>query len=386
VTARNALLGGVAGLLLWLIGLHADAREALNAWLFAFSVLATVLAGTIFQIAVSYLTRANWYVVMRRFGAAVIGATPLLMLLALPLLLGLSRLYPWAAPQPLPRDIAAAVRAKGAWLTPLWFLVRTLVYTAIWVAIAEWLRRNMLAQDEADTAAIVAITRRLRRGSAAIAVVMAIVLSFAAFDWLMSLDPTWHSTIFGVYVFAGGYLAALALNAPAIVWLSRSSQVVRAAVTASQRSKLGTLTFAFVIFWAYIAFSQFLVIWIGNIPADAHWYVARGRGGWGAFAILVLLGEFAVPFTALLWRRVKRQSFALAVIGAWIVVLHILDIYWLVIPALHPAAVHVSWMDAAALLAVSGFALAMGAWRMRRVSWVPVGDPDLDAVLPAPGG
>ncbi len=381
MNARRLFLVGVIGLGLWVVGLVFNPAEALTGWLFAWAAVGTVLIGMVLQIAASYLTRAVWFTVMRRLALPVISALPMLLVLSLPIWLGLSHIYPWAHLATASPAVRKAVAAKPSWLNPTAFIIRSIVYLVICVGIAEWFRRRMIAQDRADVDTIVRLTRALRRGSAITAVVLGVVITFAAFDWLMSLDPAWRSTIFGAYVFAGGYLAALALSAVLAYLRGRVDPTVRFAVTDTQRIKLGTLTFAFVMFWAYMAFSQFLIIWIGDVPADATWYVARGTGGWGAIALIVLAGQFALPFVLLLARPLKRSAPALAALGGWIVLMHLLDIYWLVIPGMHPGVAHLHWTDLTALVAVGGLIAAAGAWRMRGIHWIPLGDPDLDTAV-----
>jgi hypothetical protein len=381
MNARRFLVAGVIGFVLWLVGLAFNPAEALIGWLFAWAAVGTVLIGMLLHVAASYLTRAIWFTVMRRLALPVISAIPVLIVLAIPIWLGLPHIYAWADLATASPAVRAAVAAKPSWLNPAAYIVRSVVYLAICAGIAEWFRRHLLAQDGADSDTIVRLTHQLRRGSAITAVVLGVVITFAAFDWLMSLDPGWKSTIYGAYIFAGGYLSALALSAVLVYLRGRVDPTVRFAVTETQRIKLGTLTFAFVMFWAYMAFSQFLIIWIADIPAEATWYVARGTGGWGAIALILLGGEFALPFVLLLARPIKRSPQALAIVGAWILLIHVLDIYWLVIPALHPGAIHLHWTDFTALIAVAGLVAATGAWRMRGISWIPLGDPDLDTAV-----
>lgn len=381
MNARRLFLVGVVGFGLWLVGLVFNPTEALTGWLFAWAAVGTVLIGMLLHVAASYLTRAIWFTVMRRLALPVISAMPVLIVLAIPIWLGLSHIYPWAHLGTASPAVRVAVAAKPSWLNPAAYIVRSIIYLGICAGIAEWFRRRMIAQDRANSDTIVRLTHQLRRGSAITAVVLGVVITFAAFDWLMSLDPAWKSTIYGAYIFAGGYLSALALSAVLVYLRGRVDPTVRFAVTDTQRIKLGTLTFAFVMFWAYMAFSQFLIIWIGDIPAEATWYVARGTGGWGAVALVVLFGEFALPFVLLLARPIKRSAQALAIVDAWIVLLHVVDIYWLVMPALHPGAIHLHWTDVTALIAVTGLVAAAGAWRMHGISWIPVGDPDLDTAV-----
>jgi hypothetical protein len=221
----------------------------------------------------------------------------------------------------------------------------------------------------------------MRRVSAVGLVVLGLTLTFAAFDWLMSLEPTWYSTVYGVYVFAGGFLAALALIAVLGYIESRHGGALDGVVTPEHFGALGKLLLTFVIFWGYIAFSQFLIIWIGDVPADVSWYVARASGSWGTLALVVAVGQFAIPTVALLSRPSKRSPRLLAALGIWLLVMHVLDVYWLVLPALHPAGIRVSWLDLATLLMTLGFAAAVASWRASRHALLPVHDPYIEVAI-----
>jgi hypothetical protein len=191
-------------------------------------------------------------------------------------------------------------------------------------------------------------------------------LTYASFDWLMSLEPAWYSTIYGLYVFAGGALSALGLLA-LLRHLARPAASTDDA-DAEQVGAAGRLLLTYAMFWAYVAFAQYLVIWIGDLPADVRWYLARTRGGWGALALVVLSGQFAIPFALLLSRAVNRRSRRVALIGAWLIAVHVLDVYWLVLPALHPTGLRPSWLDVAALLLVGGAVTAAAALTPSRVA------------------
>ena len=219
------------------------------------------------------------------------------------------------------------------------------------------------------------VLQQQRRASAIGLVVVGLTLTMVAFDWLMPLDTEWYSTVYGVYVFAGGFVSALGVIALLAYIAARSGSALDGSVSDEHFGALGKLMLTFVIFWAYIAFSQFLIIWIGDIPADSSWYLVRGSGSWGTLGVIVVIGQFAIPFILLLSRALKRQPRTLAAIGAWLVVMHVLDVYWLVLPAFSSSGMRVSWMDLSALLMVGGFATAAAARRVRGHVAVPVNDP-----------
>jgi hypothetical protein len=326
----------------------------------------------------SHVTAARWFTVLRKLTLSVSASLPVLAVLVIPVLLGTQFIYPWAHPASLPAAMQKLVEHRHAWLNTPFFDIRAIIYVVIFAACGEMMRRWSAREGVAtDSTEMVRLLHRQRRSSAIGLIVTGLTVTMVAFDWLMPLDTQWYSTVYGVYVFAGGFLAALGLIA-LIAYLSiRNGRALSGTVTDEHFGALGKLMLTFVVFWAYIALSQFLIIWIGDIPADSSWYVTRGAGSWAVFAIVVVAGQFAIPFLLLLSRTLKRHPKALAGIGLLLVVMHVLDFYWLVLPAFDPAGISVSWVDFAALLMVVGFATAAAAYRTRNTAVVPAHDPYL---------
>jgi len=374
---RDALIVGSVGLVLFVIGLLVEPRQALISYVFAYATVFTIVVGALIQLLMSHVTGARWFTVMRRVALGISGAMPAVAVLALPVFVGVAVIYSWTSPGTLPTDAQPIVARKGVWLNVPFFVVRGVIYLAVWVIVDAAIRRRSLGMDGLDGMASAHATRRVRRLSASGLVIVGLTMTFASFDWLMSLDPTWYSTVYGVYVFAGGFLAALGLIAVIARVASRAHAPLDGAVTPEHFGALGKLQLTFVIFWAYIAFSQFLIIWIGDIPLDSSWYVTRGAGSWGTLALLVVVGQFAIPFLALLPRATKRRPQFMWSLGVLLLVMHMLDVYWLVLPSLYPAGISFSWLDVAAPLMVAGFATAFASRRARGVRPLPVGDPYL---------
>ena len=366
---------GLIGLVLFILGLVIEPRQALMSYLFAYTTVLTIVLGALIQVMMGNVTGARWFTVIRRVTIHVVGSMPALVVLAIPLFVGLSTIYSWTAPSAMPAATRDIVERKLAWLNAPFFVGRGILYLVVWLASAEILRRWSLQLDRMHGLAAAADTRRLRRLSAGGLVAVGLTLTFASYDWLMSLEPTWFSTVYGVYVFAGGFVAALGLVAILAQLASRAGNALDGVITPEHFGALGKLLLTFVIFWAYIAFSQFLIIWIGDIPLDASWYLTRGAGGWGALALIVVAGHFAVPLVLLLPRRPKRRATFLAAIGWLLLAMHVLDFYWLVLPAMHPLGIAPSWLDVATLLMVGGLTAATAAWRGRGQSLLPLGDP-----------
>jgi len=272
------------------------------------------------------------------------------------------------------------VARKAGWLSTGFFVARAVVYLGTWVALGTALRRLSLSRAEAGSD-INRVTRRLQRLSVAGLIAAGLTLTFASFDWLMSLEPTWYSTVYGVYVFAGGTLAAGAL-ATVLGWDElRLYRGKESPVSPEHFSALGKLLFTFAMFWAYIAFAQYLIIWIGDLPSEVSWYVDRSSHGWGVLGLVVAAGQFALPCIVLLSRTFRRQPRRMAALGLWLLAMHALDVYWLVLPSIDPQSVRPSWLDAVALVAVGGLVMASAARRAERLPALPLGDPSLDASL-----
>ncbi|MEZ5988607.1 MAG: quinol:cytochrome C oxidoreductase [Planctomycetota bacterium] len=365
------------------LGLAGDGQRFQRAWLVSLAFFLTLSLGSLFFVAINHVTRAGWSIVVRRQAELFASLLPLLALLTLPVLvplvLGSGELWIW-------NDHAWVeghhhMHHKEGWLSMPFFVVRVAIYFAIWTRLARSFLRNSLAQD-ADGARV--HTGRNQRLSAPALLLFALSVSFASFDLLMSLDPLWFSTIYGVYIFAGATLGCFAVLILTSMLLQRSGRLEHA-ITTDHYHDLGKFMFAFVVFWAYIAFSQFMLIWYGDLPEETRFFANRATGVWGDASYALLFGQFVVPFAGLLSRHVKRNKPALAFWAVWILVFHWLDMQWLVMPnELHegvaqPALFHV--LDVTCLLAVGGIWVAGYAWLARERSLVPERDPYLGESL-----
>ncbi len=376
-TTRWAAAIGVAGLALVGVGLVLEPAQAAFSYLAAYlSVLALAL-GALILLMIEHLIAATWFVAFRRTAEAVLGAIPLLAVLFLPIALRAASLYIWMDPSRLDAHARAIVERKAAYLNLPFFFVRAGVYFASWIALAELVRRWSLRQDRDPGEHW---TRRQRTLAGPGLIVLAFTLTFAAFDWIMSLAPTWYSTIFGVQIFAGGMVGAVALIA-VLAGIDARGPELRAAITPDHYSAVGKLLLTFVIFWAYASFAQLLIIWIGDLPEEVTWYLPRLNGSWLWVAVAIALGHFAVPFVVLLSYHAKRSARVLVPLGIWLLAMDYLEAYWIVLPQLHPTSAAPHWLDAAAVAGVAGTAFAYASWRARAVPALPLGDPELSASL-----
>jgi hypothetical protein len=344
---------GLAGVLLSGIGFLVDPRQAYASWLAALAAAVSTALGALLLVAITSLAGGRWFDPLRGLALDLAATLPLCALLFLVLLPGFGLLYPW---------VHAAALPNAAWLNLPFFLARAAAYFVLWSTVSLLLRRWARTAEGAPPKPPAPRERAL----AAVALpALGLTLTFAAFDWLMSLTPGWVSTVFGVYWFAGGFLAALALITLLAVLRGRRA-AGGTTLQPAQAYALGTLMLTFVVFWAYIAYSQYFIIWIADVPAEVAWYLPRVRGGWGLLALALILGQFGLPLLVLLLHAAKRDSRMLGLIAGWLLVMHYLDSYWLVLPAVHPDAPHPHWLDLSALAAVTGAAGGWVEWLRRR--------------------
>ncbi|MHC4862233.1 MAG: quinol:cytochrome C oxidoreductase, partial [Planctomycetota bacterium] len=251
------------------------------------------------------------------------------------------------------------------------------VYFGIWILYARFYFRNSVQQDESGD---VELTKKMERRSPLAMILYGITVTFASFDLLMSLDPHWYSTIFGVYYFSGavvGFFALLVL----MIFFAQKAGHLRDPITTEHRHDVGKQLFGYVVFWAYIAFSQYMLIWYANIPEETEWFLLRQTGGWGTVSLVLLFGHFLLPFLALLPREMKRRPAALAAVAAWMLVMHWIDVFYLTAPEKGSGLVPFGVVDVACVLGLSGLFAASVAFALRKVSLVPERDPRLPESL-----
>lgn len=341
-----AVIFTAIGVFAWIL----DPTRTLYAWLVACFAAYTTATGALLLLLIGDATDSVWLAVIRRPVEALAGTLPLLAILFVPILLSLARVYPWMRSEEL-------VHGREAWLNAPFFVVRSALYLLVPAVLAELiLARSRRGTDRAA---------RRRLGAIGLPIVILLV-TFAGFDWIMSLEPGYFSTAFGLIPATGGFMAALSLVVLTVVIARRSGAL--ASVGPDHLHAIGKLMLTAVCFWAYLAFFQYMLGWIANLPAEARWYLPRTRAEWGAIAVALIALHFVVPFVALLSRELKRRAVPLAVVGAGLVLAHWLDVFWLSIPALRRAAPSVHVADLVCALAVAGAVLALATFRASRAA------------------
>jgi len=343
----------------------------LCAWLFCVSLA----LGALFFVLLQHLTRASWSVVIRRPAEQLAMTLPWLAVLFLPLLIpilaGDAQLFHWLAPIQSSADPLLA--HKAPYLSLPFFTLRLVIYFGCWSLMAWYFRRCSIRQDVSGDPRL---SLAQWRASAPAMIVFALTVTFFAVDMVMSLDAHWFSTIIGVYFFSGCVVGFLALITLIAVALQLSGRLKRA-ITVEHYHDLGKLLFAFVFFWGYIAFSQYMLIWYANIPEETGWYLKRQEDGWLLFSLILLFVHLLIPFAILLSRLVKRRKRLLAPVALWMLIAHYIDVYWLVMPELGAGRVLFSWLDLTCLLAAGGLFAAGAVYLADQAALVPLKDPGL---------
>ena len=377
---RRTTAVGVALLVACLAAAFGDPAQFFQSYLEAYLFWLGISLGCLAIVMLHHLVGGVWGLPVRRLLEAGSRTLPLMALLFAPFLLGMPVLYVWARPEAVAAD--PVLQAKQLYLNVPGFWVRAVVYFAVWIGMARCLNAWSLLQDQtADRT----LATRMKVLSGPGLVLYGLTVTFASIDWVMSLEPAWHSTMYGMIFMTAQGLQALAFVIIACVLLVRGGALAAIARPA-QFQDLGNLTLTFLMLWTYTAFSQFLIIWAENLTDEAPWYLHRTTGGWQAIALALVVLQFAVPFVLLLSRAVKRSLWVLSLVAVGILAMQMVSLVWLVAPAFHPDALRLHWMDLAAPLGVGGIWLAFFLWRLQDRPLLPRHDPRFAGILREAGG
>ena len=387
----RALIAGGIGLAGCAIGFLIDRDQFFRSWLIAYLLFLGIALGSLALMMVQHLSGGAWGVFRRIFEASS-RTLPLLMVLFIPVLLGMTSLYPWTHADHVQAD--AVLRHKAPYLNIPFFVARAVVYFAGWWGISYLLNKWSQQQDAGD----VAVNTRIQRLSGAGLVFYALAVTFAGIDWIMSLNPHWYSTLFGFLMIGGQGLAALAFTIVVSTFLFRHEPMSRL-LKPNHFHDLGKLTLAFVMLYAYFNFSQYMLTFAANLAEEIPYMTVRTRNGWQYLALFLTIFHFAVPFLLLLSRDLKRAAHRLVVVALWLIFMRFADIYMLVSPEFastggnlhllegeHVSHLFVHWMDVAAPLAIGGLWLWMFFTQLQQRPLFAAGDPYLREALESGGG
>lgn len=371
----GSLIIGVIGLGLCGVGAFFSTDQFFQSYLFAFLFWIGVALGCLGVMMLHNLSGGAWGIVIRRVLESGIRTLPLMLVLFVPLLFGLQSLYEWARPESVAED--ALLRHKSGYLSAPAFLIRSALYFAVWISAAllmtKWSREH-------DRTADPRLLQRLRIASGPGLVLYVLTITFASIDWVMSLEPHWYSTIYGVHFLGSHALSAFAF-AILFTSLAAHQEPLSSILTPSHFNDLGNLLLAFVMLWAYFSFSQWLIIWSANLPEEVTWYVRRTQGGWQWIALALMVFHFAVPFFLLLLRGIKRRVPMLCGVAATIIFMRLVDLFWYTAPAFHPGYFQLHWMDVAAPVGLGGLWIAAFIWQLRPVPLIPLQHPEVKQVM-----
>ena len=375
---QRALIVGIAFTLLLLVGFVLDRNQFFQSYLFAFSFWAGISVGALALLMLQHMTGGGWGFVIRRVLEAATRTLPLMLILFVPIVLGAHRIYEWTDAHEIAEH--PVLQEKSKYLNLPFFTVRAAIYFAVWLALAYFLNRWSLLQDRtADRK----YGKNMRVLSGPGMVLFVFTVSFASIDWFMSLDWEWSSTIYGFIFVAAWGLSALAFTIAVMAALSRHEPMSNV-VGQYHFHDLGKLLLAFVMLWSYFAFSQFLIIWSGNLPEEIRWYLPRIHGAWGAIALAVIVLHFAFPFLFLLSRSLKRNAGKLVIVAVLILLMRLIDLLWMIVPNFthkYP----IGWvgvaMYVAAPIAIGGLWLAWFANALTKRALFPINDPLYETVL-----
>jgi hypothetical protein len=372
---KTALIVGVAGLALGVIGWFFDHEQFFRSYLLGFVFWIGIALGCLAILMVQHMSGGAWGLVIRRVLESATRTFPLMLLLFIPLALGVTALYEWAHPEAVAAN--PLLQHKSKYLNTGFFLARAAFYFLVWLAVSYYLNRWSSEQDRTGEAPL---TRKLQVLSGPGLVLYGLTVTFASVDWVMSLEPEWFSTIFGVLFMGGQGVSAMAFVIAVIVLLA-TRKPLSDILAPRHLHDLGKLLLAFIMLWAYFSFSQFLIIWSGNLPEEIPYYVKRLQGPWRYIGLVILLFHFALPFVMLLSRDLKRNGRMLAMVAIGVIVMRFVDLYWLIAPGFHEGRFHIHWLDIVLPVGLGGIWIWFFTRQLKNRPLIPIRDPNLaDAI------
>jgi hypothetical protein len=369
---QRALIMGVVGLVAGAVGATLNLDQFFRSWLIGFMLCLALTTGSLALLMLQHLSGGQWGLIGRRIFEAASRNLPIVILFFIPLLFRLPSVYHWAAPDAMTHDVI--LQKKAGYLNVPFFIGRAVFYFAVWMLCTFLLSKYSAAQERGAAGIDEADTRQARVVAAPGLLVYALTISFAAVDWVMSINAHWYSTIFGMLLMVSQGLTAFAFVIAILAMLAKSEPLA-SYVTSRHFHDYGKLLLAFVMLWAYLSFSQFLIIWGANLPEEIPWYLERVRGPWGYVSLLLAFGQFVLPFLLLLSRNLKERATLLATVAVGILIMRLIDLIWLIEPNYERAGFPIHWMDVAVPVGLLGVWLFLFVRQLRSRSLLPLNDP-----------
>ena len=373
----RALIVGVVGFVVLLVSAFFDRKQFFQAYIVGFTFWSGIAVGSLALLMLQHLTGGGWGLVIRRILEASTRTLPLVVVLFIPIIIGAHSLYEWTDQAVL--EAQPIVKFKTPYLNLPFFTIRAAVFFGIWLILAFFLNKWSLQQDRTGDR-VYAKNMRVLSGPGMVLLIFSV--TFAAIDWFMSLEPDWASTIYGFIFVASWSLSALAFTIAVMAALS-DDEPLNQIVAPLHFHDLGKLLLALVMLWAYFDFSQFLIIWSGNLPEEIHYYMERMQGAWGPIIIIVAILHFAAPFLFLLSRGLKRNPRRLVIVALLVLVMRVIDLWWVLIPAFTPDhfPISLALLSIVSPIAIGGIWLSFFFWQLGKRSLIPINDPQFESVM-----
>ncbi|MFU8811531.1 MAG: hypothetical protein ACNA78_01115 [Balneolaceae bacterium] len=374
-TTRTFYGVGAVGLIASGIGYFLNADQFFFSYLTSFTFFTSFALASMILVMIHHITKSSWGTVIRRIPETFSSKLWLWAIFFIPLLFGMTNLYSWTNEAYVADD--PIMLGKVPYLNEPFFVIRQFIYFAIWGYLGHKLHKVSIEMDRTNDWGL---TTLLRKVSAPGILIFAITVAFASFDWLMSLDAHWFSTMFGVYFFAMSFQALFPVLILFTFWFHKKG-ILTNTISKAHVYDMGAWLFGFTVFYAYIAFSQFLLIYYANIPEETLWFYHRLEGSWEIITYSLLIGRFIIPFILLLNRDRKHSRTLLGVVSVLIIVMHFIELHWIVMPILHHDGFVLSWLDITTLVGLGGIFMGLFFSTLKKNNLVPINDPTLPESL-----
>ncbi|MDX1590787.1 MAG: hypothetical protein R3283_02420 [Balneolaceae bacterium] len=362
---------GVVGLIASGIGFFLNSKQFFYSYLTSFTFFTSIALASLILVMIHHVTKSSWGTVIRRIPESFLANIGIWSIFMIPILLGMTSLYKWTSAEYVMGD--PIMVGKIPFLNEPFFVIRQFIYFGIWGFLGYKLHKISVEMDRTNDWGLTVL---LRKFSAPGILIFALTVAFASFDWLMSLDAHWFSTMFGVYFFAMSFQALFPVIILMVLWMQRKG-ILKNTIGQAHIYDLGAWLFGFTVFYAYIAFSQFLLIYYANIPEETLWYYHRLEGSWAFVTYSLLIGRFILPFILLLNREPKHNKKLLTFVSILIITMHLIELHWIVMPVIHYHGFTVSWLDLTTFVGLGGIFMGLFFHKFRSHNMVPVNDPQL---------